>query len=70
LILSGRRGPALESHGQDSWRNKGKEISSMDYDVSRNRDINMNNDISKDTNILNILFPNRIRWKLYVTESG
>jgi len=59
----------LESHGPDSWRNKGKDIN-IDNDVSMNRDINMNNDISKDTNILNILFPNRIRLKLYVTESG
>jgi hypothetical protein len=70
LILSGRRGPALENHGQDSWRNMGKEISSMDNDVGMNRDINVNNDISKDTNILNILFPNRVRLKLYVTKSG
>ncbi len=60
----------MESHGQDSWRSNGKEISSKDNDFGMNRDINMNNDISKDTNILNILFPNRIRLKLYVTESG
>jgi hypothetical protein len=66
LILSGRRGPALESHGQDSWRNMGKDIKSMDNDVGMNRDINVNNDISRDTNILNILFPNRIRLQLFV----